>query len=685
MVRHRKASVLFEYTSEVMQSGSRNNLIDGFSLKLLVTFLIVGLWLALRPTYVEISNPISVLCEWIGLFAVTAVVVVLPDASIRYLRVAVALAVAALVFAATWSTEVMPQFPQYWAGFGPRVAVLSGLIAIAVLAGRVLSYRAPLVVRRRLSGISSTPQRILAIGAIAWTLPTIVQPMDGLLNVGDSTEKVLDEIGGWVVGNYPGIDLAWVCGAMLGVPLAPLRLVEGHGDLKLVVVNLYTNLLVVAVPLSMAGVVRHCFPKIGRMSAFALMLVAVSVSGQPGNSAVFQELSFLARGLLPVVLGLATIKFFEHSQRVPNHNGLLLFGLGVLSGITLLNNYEYGVGAASAAAVSTLIVPSASFSRGFALRRWVAGFGSVTLLFGFLGIFRGGNWLVRRLGAWSDVVVGGGAQHSNNAGSQIPSLGLPTIYFALMCVGAAIAVRELRREDWGASSSATVSLVYFSVWSLLAAPYFLNGGGAGAFRTQFLMIPVVLIAASVLGLFASGGTVRDMYAHQSRSMQSDREGRVAGTVRLLPLFLLPAVLVAAVVQVPNGVVEWRRIQTPDALNRHLDEWSPERLDWIDPQRVRQLAEPYGGVEAVGWWFAYGNAIEMLTGIENLLGVTGWETMRSAILGREACSPLLSSDKRFVISIETAPSRIDQCRGLELRPLTTPNEDGLVVYGIERRT
>jgi len=157
----------------------------------------------------------------------------------------------------------------------------------------------------------------------------------------------------------------------------------------------------------------------------------------------------------------------------------------------------------------------------------------------------------------------------------------------------------------------------------------------------------------------------------------------------VPLALLGAVFVVAVTQTPNGLREWHRVQSPETAYQDLaewqklDEWSPERLDWINPEGVRQLAFQYGGAAKVGWWFSYGNAIELLTDIENLLGVTGWETMRSESQTRLGCEPILRSSKRYVISIDGAETKFAQCRGLVATPITSPNDDGLVVFSLRR--
>ena len=85
---------------------------------------------------------------------------------------------------------------------------------------------------------------------------------------------------------------------------------------------------------------------------------------------------------------------------------------------------------------------------------------------------------------------------------------------------------------------------------------------------------------------------------------------------------------------------------------------------------------------MGWWFVYGNAIEALTGVENLLGTTGYETTRTSSQLSLACEPLIRSEKQYVIS-GSDPSLMSKCAGINVVPRTSPNEDGLVVFEVIR--
>jgi len=673
-------------------NGTREprRLLTEFNLQLGVAAIAVTVWLAARQQFVGRSSSVSVVIEWVGLLGLGILLLALHRIRSANLSIAAALISVMWVFICVSNVGVWPAFPSYWMGFGNSVAIFSIVGVVLGLTAWSWSQRQSLRHKAVLTRTLVIAQRVVGSLIILWTLPSLLQPMDSFLNIGDGTEKVLDEVAGWAVGNIPGANTSWAVGAFLGLPLFPLQFIDGSGDGKIVLIVLYINGLVLAIPFVMSAIARRCLPKLDRVFSLAVSMIVVAVSGDPRNTSLFQELNFLARGVMPVALGLVTIASFSNDEASNRLKYPKLVLIGLFAAVTALNNFEYGVPAAVATAVSgALVVPhdrmryrklavaSLSFAAGVAVAL------SHTAVFG-------GDWLGRRLGLWYDVGTGEIAGQTHSDGSAIPMFGVPSLYFSLAAVGAVVGFRALRADSRGGPSIAAISSLFFGLWSLLSAPYFLNGGQAGAFRTQFLLIPVFLLVISLSGLILSD-SAKD--ASVALAIKSQPLWRSIDDLRSIhfprvPLALLGAVFVVAVIQTPTSIREWRRLQTPEVAYQDLaewpkiDEWSPERLDWIDPQRVLQLAEQFGGAEKVGWWFSYGNGIEILTGVENLLGVTGWETMRSSSQTRLGCEPLLRSDKRYVISIDGADAKLSECRGLLVTPLTSPNE-GLVVFGLSR--
>jgi len=625
------------------------------------------------------ASGLSVLFEWLGLLLVAGSLASCPFPKGIRLHILIVAALLVFVGLSIAQSSVVVLYPEYWGGFGTSVLILAlalsvvFLLTIAVARAKTARFATQAAGRYGQSLLS-----FLALALTAWSMPSLIQPMDGWLNLGDSTEKVLDEVAGWANGNVPGVQFGWHHNSLLGLPLAPLSLFEGRGDEKIVLVVLYVNFLVLMLPTVMASVIVRVVPSINRVQAFALSLVCCSISGSPVNTAVVQELGFMSRLLLPLTLGALVVRF-RTVLLGPRHLGAAL--LAIASTITFWNNLEFGGGAAAAS--FAVICLSEWRNRQFVRRMitfvaWSA-FTSVVVL--LPGKVYGGEWFARRLGGIGDVFFGEMSISTFNNLGPIPPFSLTALWFALSLVATAVGVRGLIRHSSQRSNQVEfVPALYFGVWSLFSFPYILHNGGDGAFRTQFLFVPVALLSATLWG-----GIRADFARWESRlrERQSLRISEVAKGVVFLPLVLVASLVVASTIQTPNGVREWQRIQTPEQLERNLDEWSPAKLDWIRPASVLELAEGFGGSEKVGWWYAYGNAIEILTGVENLLGLSGFENVRSPNQYRLACEPLLKSELSFVISIARGESLLRGCGLPYVRAQTRPNEDGLIVYQIAR--
>lgn len=646
--------------------------------RLLVAASLIIPWFAVRETLWASPSGLSVLMEWIGLIAMTVGMLCTRTRALERLGVPIGVGLCILFSISIADrqtlTELSLRYPEYWWGFGGRVLVVALFVALVATAAIQSISKSALFRDGRGYPKLRRLKTLVSLGVIGWTLPSVLQPMDAWLNLGDSTEKVLDEITGWTVGNFPGVHTSWAHGALLGLPLAPLSFINGYGGSKVVIVALYANALVVATPVLMGIVIHRVLPAIGRLPSFSLALIAVSISGSPGNSSLFQELSFLARGLLPVALGAVVVYAIRHGAPISCGQA---FGCGVFAGIVLLNNFEYGIGAALAA-ITVTVCASPSNSAGIRLARYLgAGLLSAVLAFTLPALVDGGMWWSRRLGAWSDVLAGSAGEQSNNSGSWPPSFGLATLCFVVGVAGVSAGIRVLRMLPTSERQfAAAVSCTYFGIWVVASAPYFLNSGSAGAFRTQFYFIPFVLLAFSLLGLVID----QELSA---RGTKVAARHWLSSSLSRLPIVVLCSVALAAVIQVPNGLMEWQRVQTPNVSEKTEDEWSPKHLDWIQTSKVVELAHEFGGSDEVGWWFSYGNAVEALTGIENLLGVTGFETTRSRTQLSLACEPLKESAKSLVISIDGMTERLRSCGFPSVRALTPPNEDGLVVYEVAR--
>jgi len=278
------------------------------------------------------------------------------------------------------------------------------------------------------------------------------------------------------------------------------------------------------------------------------------------------------------------------------------------------------------------------------------------------------------------VLSGEGSTLSAGSVRDIPALGIVALAYSVAVAAIAIASRMIRNSFTQLIEPAASVALYFGLWVLLSAPYTLNAGGNGAFGAQFHLIPLAVLSVSLFRMLRLSERICD---HNSIATRLQK-GSLPQRLSLVPVSFLMTLVIAAGLSSPNGFTEWRRVQAPVSDQKWTDEWSTEQLDWIRPSEVVALANEAGGVSQVGWWFSHGNAIELLTGIENLLGTSVFEgAVKGNAIRDQACEPVTRSSLRYVITDQRYVAILGDCVNVEISSVSSANEDGMVLVTLER--
>lgn len=649
--------------------------------RLAFAFVLLTPWLAIRNRVSWLDSPVGVLVEWTALMGLAFLCGQVRQAP-RWVESSSQLFLIIVISLSILNRFSFPLFPMYWNGFGPTVLACSLIIGVAMCVTTAL-VDAGYVRGEQLvdSGILNRAARWLGIVVSASLIPSILQPMDAWLNVGDATQIVLEELSGWAIGHAPGVQQAAGYGSLIGLPLIVLQFFHSGGPYKLTAVVLWANTLVIMVPIVIAAIFRGMFRRMSFGAAFAIALVSVTVSGEPYgenfsfNTSLFRELSAVSRLLPPLVLLYLLIRLLRKQLETTAQ----LVMLGVAAGLVSLNNFEFGFGAAAASIVAILV---AQLHRGGILRStWIwllTVLATWTLALAPVAFFAE-SAIRRRLGAFNAVVNSETDLFQDGHGATIPVFGLVGLVFAVAV--AAVGISSAKLANSGESESdrvAAVVTLYTSLWTIFSAPYVLNRDSPGPL---IYFVLLVLMVAGLLKLLLSGR----LCAIGGTQLHEERTGgqNFRSAFSLFPLFLLLGLVLSAVIQAPAPHREWRRIQTPISEQKWVDEWSAEKLDWIEVSRVESLAAQFGGASEVGWWFQHGSAVEILTGVENLLGIPAYEGVRSDSMLKLACEPLAASSKRFVIALISAQATLERCPGISARSLTQDDAIGMAVFEVSR--
>lgn len=254
------------------------------------------------------------------------------------------------LFVNTFYNFPLSTAPELWSGFGTRPAITSLLFVFILLftvgiANSVNNYS----FLRNLFTIYA-PIAVL----ISYT-PLFIQPPNGLINLGDTTYHVLDEILAPIVGGYPYGDYSPQYSAMLGWLLYPLKLLNLSGATTMVLIIIVCNLLTLLVPVLVALIQKSLFPKSPFLLTLAMFVVLWGVCG-PGLGATVQlrEFSHFAR-YVPALLALYLFTKVFKLPKEPLKKSLIVSN-GVVLSFAILNSPD--VGLALGIALFAALLPS---------------------------------------------------------------------------------------------------------------------------------------------------------------------------------------------------------------------------------------------------------------------------------------------------------------------------------------
>lgn len=559
--------------------------------------------------------------------------------------------------------EDLSRYPQYWRGFGTPVALVALSLTTALVSLFLIRPRLQLCVNRKLGTICNRllTACIVVIG-VALT-PALLQGASSWLNLGDGSNKVLDEITGYVIGNYPGVDTLWSHSSILGLPLSVMQILPNElTGLKVYSMIAWVNLLCLSVPVLIGKVSRIAFPRLPVAVGYLVGVLTITVSGSgAGNTSLFQELNYLSRLLMPMLLGVATVRFLSTVPKLGRLKLVLLASLGIA---TALNNLEFGAPAFAASGLLLILDlrrnnPRKSLILTYSLACLVASF-----LIVVPALLAGGSWFQRRCGVFCSAFNSlAGTGIGNNTG-PIPVFGVTTVLLSLAAIHAIVFVRYSfgsAHRNFGREFEYTSA--FFGCWVVMLSPYILHGTGGGAFRSQ-VQIPLLVVLALLFSsrVFATSGPVLSPASCRLTVRSGMREAWT-----LLPAFFLVATVPALLLQVPNPVGEFRRLVNPQAYERRLDVWSPGRIDYLEPEVLVSLTKNYGGPGSVGWWSDYGNSVQLLTGIHNDSGVNGFEYTRDRGYNlRLACESLVRGNREYYLTQRGYVGRMSLCAGTKVQ-------------------
>ena len=496
-----------------------------------------------------------------------------------------------------------------WFGFGVFVTLIA--IALVPLMSRLLS--------------ETSQPLIWYIGAISiaiflvWYLPSLLQPPWGVIDL-DHSSLVVNELLAQGAGVFPLGNFTTQYTSLLGWFIAPIILLVDP-IFSYLIASIWLSLLSV---LTITGVVYLAWkvlPQRIRPLALILTVPLILVKGTPAESpfgsitALFSAIP--VRTFPLVVVGILLLLASRNTKLI------YLVPLGIASGLSAINNFEFGI----PILISVLIVLSISVSPE-KLKLTLIGFsfgvmGSVLLVVVLLQLV-GQQFEITK---WFAFVIG---FQSGFGLVQMPVTGTYVIVLMILGSGTVTGLYWLIRYrktvdrsdvDIARKFNAAIVASFAGLTGLATFGYYV-GRSVTSGQLQILMLNVALVIVAILSLVE----IPDLFK------QKTIKGVLSSSLILLP----PALALAALVQAPDPQQQWERV-SPYYKENPL--FTPDSNLNLIRQKMDVAAEELGYAVSEGA-VRMGNYAQIRLGLENFSVIDNPSDVRvGSIINNQFCDRL----------------------------------------------
>ena len=500
-------------------------------------------------------------------------------------------------------------------------------------------------------------------------LPAFIQPSWGIINIGDATHQVLEEISGPIVGNFPGVNAVSTYTTLLGVPLVFMRLFDVGHQMQMSLVLIWINLLVLAAPMFMVLIFRRISNTKNWLWSVLVVIPTLMVSGSwSAASSNTESLSMIpGRTLLPVMLGYFLVRAAKSNTKIDNVLTTIL--VGIFSIAVAMNNIEFGVPAlGSMVLVYVILAFHLQRTSRHVLFLIVGMTGGFLLYLGYSLSIKGSYDLDFRIGSYA------GKPYS--PAELFPILSVHNVLLSLFgsaVVSAIVRLRRIRLGDHTTGLAPAICALYFGIWGFASFPYCSYRCVDGLYMsTQVYLIPSIMCGAALCV----------MHLPKLATLRNESFGE--RTVRAFHLFLAVFAL-ATVLQAPNPIDEWNRVLNKagserwasDDLRGPADKWGVDAIEWVRPHEIAEFARRLES-EDIGYFGYMGNSVELALGLNNLTRINSGEVLLikgTNRLQELACVGVNEEKPKFVVvyGIEFT------CEGYSISTEVSSDTEGLVAF------
>lgn len=561
------------------------------------------------------------------------------EGMLRQRDIAIAGLASGLMIVASASNTPLPSQPGLWAGFGLVPTAVASLVAITSMVPWHLLRLKPLPLLH-----SKLIQHVLAISVLAWYLPLYLQPLNGLINLGDTSYHVIDELLAPAMGAFPYANYSPQYTGFLGWVTLPLMYLPVSELGKMWILIATANIFNLLVPILVVLIIRCGFPQLPKLATLAAFVSIWTISGsERGASVQIREFANFAR-LVPVLVSLLLLLWMLRSS---NDSQCFRSKLtGISCGISCLNSLDSGAPWSICLVVTLAIAAKNNWIAWRILRQFLGSLVLTIVSYPLLLVALGerplaSSYLGLRVLGRDIYYFGGGIPSVTAAHVLVLALAVTSISYGLE-------ILRDRNKQLGQDYSPIIALA-LGLWML-------------ALLTKYLVFPHPVGLPS---LFAPSFIVGALLVRKI-DFSNFKRRNLTNRIAAFPIVFLTALPVGSVWNAPDvrdeikrisgehvGTTDWSRVS-----GRVSDGWSPRALsrshnDFIEEViRLKLLV----GVnnESVGYFGIFGHTIELLTGVDNVIGIPAPESLRFGVSqALLACVPVDKREPDYILVYSTS--------------------------------
>lgn len=377
----------------------------------------------------------------------------------------------------------------------------------------------------------------------------------------------------------------------------------------------------------------------------SLLLVKPTYSSAIGGSIASLMSALPIRSIFPVFCAVLILLFCKS-----NFSYFSCLLLGITTGFSLINNFEFGV--TSVIALLFTFFMLVIFNH-LAFRRLLFLIMSISLsvFIVLLGIVVfGGEFEAER---WIVFSVGFGTQGFGNV--PMPVFGTFFIIFAILGLGVIYGIQRLKLSKFKNSEdfrhrelSASCLALFGGVWGVLSLPYYI-ARSVNSGQLQIFLIPVSMVIVSLVCL--------NCFSDSEDNLQIQLPGFTAATSRhYLPLAFILCLRIGALVQHPDPNIEWPRL-----LGKG-NEFSSSAIAQSQITKEIESFRDSHPEKSIGLVSSFSNLITLSVGVRSVSDSNSLSDLGiNDSLRKSFCGSLLNSNFDLLITVRSDLSRSDAVR------------------------